>query len=211
LLLPFAFGQLRGLCLDYLIQKSEDKMCPLSDFENSDSCYNRKREQIKQIGRSLFTAKSPKLFSQGENKMKRKMLLLAAVLAGAVMLAACAPQRAAAVAVKDQANLIEALRAGKATVELGETVEQAFFTVKGQIIKVNSADVQVFEYASASEMEAEAKLVAADGGSIGTNMVMWMAAPHFFKSGRMLVLYVGDDSAVLGLLKGALGQQFAGR
>ena len=142
--------------------------------------------------------------------MKRKVWSLVAVLVGAVMLTACAPQRAAE-AAKDQAGLIEALRAGKATVEMGEAVEQAFFTVKGQIIKVNGADVQVFEYASASEMEAEAKLVAADGGSIGTSMVMWMATPHFFKSGRTLVLYVGDDTALLGLLKGALGAQFAGR
>jgi len=42
-------------------------------------------------------------------------------------------------------------------------------------------------------------------------MVTWMAPPHFFKSGQMLVIYVGDDAAVLDPLKVVLGEQFAGR
>jgi hypothetical protein len=113
--------------------------------------------------------------------------------------------------VQDQDGLIDALRTDGATVELGEPVEQAFFTVPGQILKVNDKDVQVFEYESAEALEADAAQVASDGGSIGTNMVMWVEAPHFFKSGRVLVLYVGEDQGVIDLLKGALGEQFAGR
>jgi len=60
-------------------------------------------------------------------------------------------------------------------------------------------------------MEADAAQVASDGGSIGTSMVTWVEPPHFFKSGRVLVLYVGEDKAVIDLLKGPLGEQFAGR
>ena len=71
--------------------------------------------------------------------------------------------------------------------------------------------MQVFEYKSAEAMEADAALVAPDDGSVGTSMVSWMATPHFFKSGRVLVLYVGDDAATLDLLKSTLGEQFAGR
>jgi hypothetical protein len=95
-------------------------------------------------------------------------------------------------------------------VELGDPVEQAFFTVQGKIIKVNGADVQVFEYASTEAMEPMAAQVSADGGSVGTSMMMWMATPHFFKSGRVLVLYVGDDMAILAALRSVLGEQFAG-
>jgi hypothetical protein len=113
--------------------------------------------------------------------------------------------------VEDQTSLIDALRAGGATVELGATVEQAFFTAAGQILKVNSKDVQVFEYETAEKMEADAAQIAPDGGAIGTSMVTWVEPPHFFKSGRVLVLYVGEDKAVIDLLKGALGEQFAGR
>lgn len=113
--------------------------------------------------------------------------------------------------VEDQASLIDALRASGAHVEFGDSIKQAFFTVTGQILKVNGKDVQVFQYESAETREADAAQVAPDGGSIGTNMVMWVETPHFFKSGRVLVLYVGEDQGVLDLLKGALGEQFAGR
>jgi hypothetical protein len=60
-------------------------------------------------------------------------------------------------------------------------------------------------------MEAEAAQVAEDGGSIGTSMVNWVESPHFYKLGRTLVLYVGEDPTVKSLLEGILGPQFAGR
>jgi hypothetical protein len=155
--------------------------------------------------------------------MKLRMLSLIPMLVIVLSIAACAQSGQAAEApeptgpstqgsaVEDLASLVNNLRAGGADVEPGEPVEQAFFTVTGQIIRVNGADVQVFEYESAEAMQADAAQVSADGGSIGTNMVMWVEPPHFFKSGRVLVLYVGEDASVLDLLKGALGEQFAGR
>ena len=115
------------------------------------------------------------------------------------------------VMVEDQASLVAALQAAGATVETGEPVSQAFFSPEGSIIKVNGADVQVFEYASVEAMENEASQVAPDGGSIGTSMVTWMDTPHFYKAGRIIVLYVGSDESVLSLLENALGPQFAGR
>lgn len=91
------------------------------------------------------------------------------------------------------ASLMDALAATGGSVETGEVVERPFFTGEGQIIKVNGADVQVFEYETAEAMEADAAQVSEDGGSIGTSMVSWMSTPHFYKAGRVLVLYVGDD------------------
>ena len=113
--------------------------------------------------------------------------------------------------MEDQSSLIDTLRTSGADVEVSEPVEQAFFTVTGQILKVNGKDVQVFEYESAEKMEADAGQVAPDGGSIGTSMVTWVVPPHFFKSGRILVLYVGENPEAINLLSGALGEQFAGR
>jgi hypothetical protein len=113
--------------------------------------------------------------------------------------------------VEDYDGLVNALEAAGATVEPGDEIEQAFFTVMGRIIKVNEADVQIFEYESAEAMEADAAQVSEDGGSIGTTMAMWVEAPHFFKSERILVLYVGEDQAIIDLLESALGPQFAGR
>ena len=155
--------------------------------------------------------------------MKHRILLLTSLLMVVVLFMACAPKSQATDVpdagpttshggpVEDYVSLVDALREAGAEVLPGETVEQAFFSVRGQIIKVNGADVQVFEYESAEAMEADASQVAPDGGSIGTSMVMWVEAPHFFKAGRVLVLYVGEDAAILDLLKSVLGKQFAGR
>lgn len=141
--------------------------------------------------------------------MKARLSLISNLLVFSLFLTACGGQPAAA--VEDYDSLVEALRAAGATVEPGDPVEQVFFTVTGQIIKVNGADVQVFEYETTEAMEADAAQVSPDGGSIGTSMVTWVATPHFYKAGRVLVLYVGDDPAIVDLLEGVLGLQFAGR
>jgi hypothetical protein len=86
-------------------------------------------------------------------------------------------------------SLIDNLRAAGATVEPAGEVSQPFFSVKGQVITVNGGDVQVFEYADAAAADAEAALVSPDGGSVGTSMMSWVAAPHFFKTGKLIVLY----------------------
>jgi len=158
--------------------------------------------------------------------MKTNIFLIICLLFLALFAAACGNQPATSnpeiappvsdggpvgASVQDYASLIDSLRGAGATVEPGDQLEQAFFAVKGQIIKVNSADVQVFEYETAESMEADAAQVAPDGGSVGTSMVTWMAAPHFYKAGRILVLYVGDDQAILDLLEDTLSPQFAGR
>ena len=113
--------------------------------------------------------------------------------------------------VEDQAGLVAALEAAGATVEVGDSITQVFFSPEGNILKVNGADVQVFEYESVEAMENEASQVAPDGGSIGTSMVTWVDTPHFYKAGRIIVLYVGSDETILSLLEQMLGPQFAGR
>jgi hypothetical protein len=140
-------------------------------------------------------------------------LLLTFVISGCAnkSLAASPAPTAELLAVADQASLTAALEAGGATVETGESVLQPFFTPEGSILKVNGADVQVFEYESSEKMENEASQVSPDGGSIGTSMVTWIDAPHFYKAARIIVLYVGSDATVLDLLENALGSQFAGR
>jgi hypothetical protein len=131
-----------------------------------------------------------------------------------MLFAACAPQAEFTIEpdpLEDPGSFSESLRTAGATIASDDTVLQPFFSVEGRILKVDGADVQAFEYKSVDAMEAEAALVSADGGSVGTSMISWMATPHFFKSGRVLVLYVGDDSVTLNLLMEVLGEQFAGR
>ena len=118
---------------------------------------------------------------------------------------------------KDYIGLVDNLRGAGASVDPVGEVTQPFFSGKGFIIKVNGDDVQVFEYADARAAEAEAALVSPDGFSIGTSgtsgisMVGWVAPPHFYREGTLIVLYVGESEAVMEALDGVLGSQFAGQ
>lgn len=149
-----------------------------------------------------------------------KNFILSLTLVVFLLLSACAGRIAAessgettvshSNAVVDQIGLIDALRTAGATVVLGDSVEQPFFAVNGQILLVNQTEVQVFEYETAEVMEADASLVASAGASVGTTMISWIALPHFYKTGRIIVLYIGEETAVLDLLNQILGIQFAG-
>ena len=113
--------------------------------------------------------------------------------------------------VQDQSSLLAALEAAGAKVEIGESITQEFFSPEGHTVKVNGADLQVFEYENAEAMEKEASQVAPDGGSIGTSMLTWIDTPHFYNTGRIIVLYLGNDQALLDLLNKVIGPQFAGQ
>ena len=143
--------------------------------------------------------------------MKSKMYfpLMLLVVTG-LLLAACAGQSASAQGY-GTAEFLKELKVQGAEAETGEPIEQPFFSVMGTMVSLNGEGIQVFEYDSAETMESDAVLVDADGNSIGTSMVSWMATPHFYKKGRILVIYVGDNAETLSLLENVLGTQFAGR
>jgi len=103
------------------------------------------------------------------------------------------------------------LHAAGITVKLGGDVVQPFFSVQGKIIKIHGEDAQVFQYANEAETDAQSALVSPDGSAVGTSMLSWIGPPHFFKRGKLLVLYVGDNDKVLKALESALGRQFAGQ
>lgn len=113
--------------------------------------------------------------------------------------------------VTDSSSLLSKLRAAGAKVEIVGEVDQPFLSITGTMIKLRGEDVQLFQYSSAAQMEAEAKLISRDGNTVGTKKIHWIGAPHFFKQGRILVLYVGDEKKVEEALETALGPQFAGQ
>lgn len=144
----------------------------------------------------------------------KRQILLAALLAALLLLVACndsnQPVETEEDSVVDLDGLVDSLQAAGASVEPAGTVSQPFFAPQGQIIAVEGQEVQVFEYNSEADAAAEADLVAPDGGSVGTSMMAWVATPHFFNSGRLIVLYVGDQNDTIEVLESVLGTQFAG-
>ena len=112
--------------------------------------------------------------------------------------------------VLDTQGFTEALVLTGATVGQEGEIEQPFFSVPGQVITINGEIVQIFEYADAAQADAEAAQVAPDGSSIGASMASWVGPPHFFRSERLIVLYVGDNQSVIDSIETVLGPQFAG-
>jgi hypothetical protein len=122
-----------------------------------------------------------------------------------------AQRESAAGPVADYASLVASLRAAGARVSPGQAVAQPFFSVPGKTIRVHGEDVQVFEYTDAALAEAQASRISPTGSTVGTTKVHWMGPPHFYRKGKLLVLYVGGDDQVLKALQAALGRQFAGQ
>ena len=112
--------------------------------------------------------------------------------------------------VEDYVSLIDSLRAAGAEVEPDGPMSQVFLSVAGQIIRVNGEDVQVYEYPDEATADADVAQIPPDGTSFRTVMVTWIAPPHFFRTGRLIVLYVGSNTDVLTALESVLGPQFAG-
>lgn len=113
---------------------------------------------------------------------------------------------------KELLGLIKKLRVGGAKVVVTrERVKQPFFSTPASIMNINGEGVQVFEFRQLLAAEKEAMRVSPDGMTIGASKPSWRAPPHFFRSGQMIVLYVGNEPTNLKLLQDALGKQFAGQ
>ena len=131
-------------------------------------------------------------------------------LALVAVLAACSPTPASETACSSVAGLVASLQSAGADVEFAETIDQDFFSVPAQRLVVNGEDVQVLNYSSTDAARQDAALISSDGFSIGTSMITWIATPHFYQCGQLIVLYLGDDPQALSLLDDQLGQQIAG-
>lgn len=149
--------------------------------------------------------------------MKRNPLILAAAAILALTLSGCAsadepepsPISPGGASPQGTLALAEELRTAGATVEFGGRITQDFFEPEGQILIVNGADVQVFEWPDAEQAAEAASTISSDGSSVGTTMITWVDVPHFYLDGALIVLYVGSDPDVEALLTGALGEPIA--
>lgn len=128
------------------------------------------------------------------------------------LLSACFLLAAAGTAAQGigYAGFVRSLRAEDATLRPQGEVEQPFFSVKGKVIALYGDHVQIFEYPGSAEADAQAALVSPDGMTVGTAKPHWLGTPHFYRKGRLLVLYLGGNEKVLKALEARLGRQFAG-
>jgi hypothetical protein len=120
--------------------------------------------------------------------------------------------------VTNYSTLLRYLRESGASIEEKGEIHD-FFDIEGKRVAVNGSTIEVYEYVNAEALEAEASRVSPDGFSITKELgderwtvkgVGWIAPPHFYKAGRIIVFYCGDNASIIGLLENALGTQFAG-
>lgn len=119
--------------------------------------------------------------------------------------------------VTDHVSFVDALRGRGITVSIGGEIQQPFlYPESGTLLLLDGpglagqAEVQSFEYADPAAATADASQIEPDG-NLRTVMITWIAPPHFFRRERLIVLYVGEDPAVVALLTDLLGPQFAGQ
>ena len=87
----------------------------------------------------------------------------------------------------------------------GRAVPGRFAASRGE---VNRKFLALLAYRAKAEKDAAQ--VSADGMTIGTAKPHWPGPSHFFRSGKLIVLCVGNDKKALRALQAHLGPPFAG-
>ncbi|HEX6290025.1 MAG TPA: hypothetical protein VFZ66_12585 [Herpetosiphonaceae bacterium] len=119
-------------------------------------------------------------------------------------------------AVKDHVSLVDNLRAKGFMVEPVSEVEQPFLGVKGTTLRISggelkqAAEVQSYEYTSADAATTDVEQLGPDANPQGM-MIEWKGTPHVFQKEQLVVIYVGDDQAMVQTLTDLVGPQVAGK
>lgn len=72
-------------------------------------------------------------------------------------------------------------------------------------MRVNGAEVQAFEFADEAARREVSDTISESGSQIGTSMVDWIDQPNLWATGRLIVLYIGQDQAIIDLITHVLG------
>lgn len=111
----------------------------------------------------------------------------------------------------DRAMFLAKLSDKGASIENQEAVAYEFFSVEGMNVNVNGKRITIFEYPSVKAAEMDSSAIT-DGFEFEAKngvrmMVDWIDMPHFYREGKIIVLYVGRDQKTLSLLEEILGKR----
>ncbi len=115
----------------------------------------------------------------------------------------------------DYSTFTHALEAAGFAVREGKLAPGDPFQEPARILFIDGVEVRTMEYPSQKALDGSRASISRDGYSIPTKsggiaMVEWIAPPHFYGAGKLLVLYLGDKQSTLDALELILGPQFAG-
>jgi hypothetical protein len=119
-------------------------------------------------------------------------------------------------------GLKDLLRAQGATIQdegISQPLPDRFLTGTGHRLRINGMDLGAFEYQTTLAATYDASRISADGTTLRPSFlpnggpaasIDFIAPPHWFHKGHVIVLYVGRQGDLVALLRQALGPQFAG-
>lgn len=101
-----------------------------------------------------------------------------------------------------------------------EDAEKEFLPVERKVIDIKKEQIYVYMYKTSEKMEKDAlnitsngssyKSVSSDGATSNIIAGNWKSAPHFYKKGSIIVLYVGENEEIISDLNDIFIEQFAG-
>jgi len=106
--------------------------------------------------------------------------------------------------IQDAGDLLLALQEAGAEPALTQGDLQEALGGSGSVLRVDDAEVQVYEYPSQADREAVSERIGPDGLLDGEALI-WQGHPNIWGTGRLIVAYVGTDGGVILLLSGLLG------
>jgi hypothetical protein len=155
-----------------------------------------------------------------------RLLIACLLLLPAIFITGCA-FRTSGGADMDFDYLVNDLRLSGVTVEEAGAMyiideREPVFSGAGRYIRIEGekGPLNIWEYSSEADALKEAKFISADGFDIRrpsgpgdegfAGHFDWIAPPHWYQSGKIIVLYVGETPQLRILLNELLGRQFAG-
>jgi hypothetical protein len=127
-------------------------------------------------------------------------------LPGQASVGSAQPDSIAAHAVTwDLAAVVTALRrVGTSPVRAQQEIRQPFLSVRGALLKIPGADVQVFLYGDASAAAADVARLDTVRVAPPTMMVNWLARPHLVVDNNLVAIVLTDDEELASRVRHAL-------
>lgn len=92
----------------------------------------------------------------------------------------------------------------------GDSLALPGFSVAGKVMSRDGELIVVYEYGSDDAAATDAAKVSVDGRTVDGNAMAWGGPVHFFRHGRVVVVYVGTHAGLLAKLSADASGQFAG-
>lgn len=141
--------------------------------------------------------------------MHRSFALCAAACVSMLVSCGSSPNGPSSSALNE---FVDALRARGVSVTVAEELSPSangYFSVPARVLKVNSGQINVFEYSSPERAAAQAREITHDAQPSDKFHVTWISTARFYHKDSLIVLYLGCTQQILDALHAIIGAPIA--